>query len=320
MKTIIEKLKNYNIGVLSGGCSSERDVSLKSGNAVFNALSKLGLNVVFIDIKEESMSFLEKFPINLAFIALHGAFGEDGKIQSLLEEKKILYTGSGPEASHLAMDKIESKIKFRENNINTPGWNVVESSKNISFNKIKYPCVVKPHREGSSVGLSVVKSKEYLKSAVAKAEECSENILIEDYIDGRELTVGILGREALPIVEIIAAGGVYDFNAKYAARDTEYIPCPSLGDDVTFKIQELAKKAHLVLGCEGVSRVDIRLNSDNEPFVLEVNTIPGLTERSLLPMSAKARGIDFTELCVRILASAFNPGLIEKPRQNIGIH
>ena len=299
----MEELKKYKIGVLAGGSSSERDISLKSGKAVFNAFIKEGLNAVFIDVKEDNFAFLiDQSRIDVAFIALHGKFGEDGTVQHILSEKGIFYTGSGPEASRMALDKVASKKRLSGENLKTPEYIVTELGKEIPA--IWFPCVVKPQHEGSSIGLTVVPSEERLSAAVDRAFNYGNHVIIEKFIEGREITVGILEDRALPVIEIVPEGRCYDFNAKYQSANTKYIVPAEIDEDTFKRAQETAVNAHKALGCEEFSRVDMRLSSRDELFILEVNTIPGLTERSLLPMAAKAAGLSFSELCVKILLGA----------------
>lgn len=305
---MLEVLKKYRIGVLAGGLSSEREISIKSGKAVFGALEKAGLDAVLIDIKEETVSFLETIDIDAAFIALHGRFGEDGALQEKLDKRHLPYTGSGPEASRMALDKLASKKRFAEENLRIPEYRVVAAKEEIPYKGLWFPCVVKPQYEGSSIGLSVVWLPDKMPDAIAKARSYGGNTIIEKYIPGREITVGILQDKALPVVEIIPQEGLYDFNAKYEAADTRYVAPAKIAKDVYQKAQEVGLRAHFALCCRGFSRVDMRMDETGELFVLEVNTIPGLTQRSLLPMAAKAAGIDFTALCVQILVDALSKG------------
>ncbi len=305
MDNTIDLLRKYKIGVLAGGSSSEREISLASGEAVFNALTGAGLDAVFVDVKEgEFHSLIDRAGIDLAFIALHGRFGEDGTVQRMLGQRGIPYTGSGPGASALAMDKLASRKRFEDGGLRVPECGVVRAGENCSCPDLGFPCVVKPAREGSSVGLSVVSSRDGMAEAIGKAGEYGEEVIVEKFVSGREITVGVLSGRALPVVEIIPAGGVYDFRAKYRSADTEYVVPANLSETDSRLAHEAGLRAHAALGCEGFSRVDMRLSDDGEVFVLEVNTIPGFTERSLLPMAAKAAGLDFSLLCVTMLFGA----------------
>ena len=299
----INLLKNFKIGVFAGGASREREISLKSGEAVFDALNGLGLNVGFFDVTEDNFKeILNTENLDIVFIALHGKFGEDGVVQKVLEDKGILYTGSAPDASLLALDKHLSKKKFIDMGLAVPEYCIIQTVSDVADKKIDFPCVVKPRFEGSSIGLSIVKFAENINEAVRKALECGTDVIIEEYIPGREITVGILNRKVLPIVEIISEKGVYDFTAKYDSRNTKYIVPAKITKEVYLASQQAGLIAHKALGCSGFSRVDLRLKDNGAAYVLEVNTIPGLTERSLLPMAAKAVGISFSELCLEMLA------------------
>ncbi len=296
------------IGVLAGGPSSERDISLESGTAVYNALKNSGFDARFIDIKGAHGRILERSNIDIAFIALHGGFGEDGTIQGILEKLDISYTGSGPRSSRLALDKIGSRKVFIKNAIPTPEYLAI--NKGTAFRdlhkKFKLPLVVKPQKEGSSIGLSVVRRNAEVKGALDLAFRYNSNILIEKFIKGRELTVGILNKEALPVIEILSKKHVYDYGAKYIDKETEYIVPARIESEIYRKAQDLGVRAHRALGCRDFSRVDMRMDKDGNIFVLEVNTIPGLTQRSLLPKAAEAAGIGFGELCVRLLELALH--------------
>jgi D-alanine-D-alanine ligase len=310
----IDLLKRYRIGVLAGGSSSEREISIKSGKAVFKALQGLDLNTVFINVNEDVFSSLvDAAGINLAFIALHGRFGEDGTVQRILESKDIPYTGSDSRSSHLALDKIASRERFADQNLRTPACVVVQRGENIAQLNIAYPCVVKPRYEGSSIGLSVVRSGDHIEKAVNEAFKFGKEAIIEDYIPGRELTVGILEAGPLPVVEIVAADGIYDFDAKYRSEGTKYIVPAELDDEIYKQAQQTGLKAHKALGCRGFSRVDMRLSDKRQLFVLEVNTIPGLTERSLLPIAAKKANMDFSQLCIKMLWGALDGKRNRKP-------
>lgn len=298
-------LAGYSIGVLAGGPSSERAISLKSGQAVYDALLRAGLDVVFIDIPDNSLAGLSGYQIDIAFITLHGRFGEDGAIQELLEKRGIPYTGSGPAASKTALDKISSKKIFEKANIPVPAYHVPSGDCEGIKKAMSFPCVVKPQYEGSSIGLSIVDMPGKLAHAVDAARAYGGDVIIEDYIDGREMTVGVLDDVPLPVVEIVPCDGIYDFTAKYEDVKTEYIVPARMDEMAYIRAQETGLAAHRALGCRGMSRVDMRMDNNNDIYVLEVNTIPGLTERSLLPMAAKAAGMDFRELCMKILKSAF---------------
>ena len=297
-----KKLKQYKIGVLAGGVSSEREISLKSGTAVFKALEGLGLDVKFIDVSDKDFCCKVNFSdIDLAFIALHGRFGEDGTIQEFLEDEGILYTGSGPAASRLALDKLESKIQFTKAGIRIPEYCIANKGADTAKIRPGFPCAVKPRYEGSSVGLSIVREQKQLEAALEKSFAYDDDAIVEKFIKGKEITVGMLDQVALPVVEIVTLDNIYDYEAKYRSQHTEYIAPATIEEEVAQEAREIAIKAHTTLGCEGFSRVDFRVDEDNKIFILEVNTIPGLTERSLLPMAAAAYGLTFSDLCVKML-------------------
>jgi D-alanine-D-alanine ligase len=291
------------IAVLMGGPGSERDVSLATGQGVSKALRSLGAVVVDVDVRDENFALPKD--VDLAFITVHGTFGEDGQLQKILEERGVAYTGDGVQASRTAFDKILSKEKFREHNVMTPEWEVVEVGQRPT---ISVPLVVKPARQGSTVGVVIVKNESELDSAMAEAGKHDRRLLIEKFVSGRELTIGILGDQALPILEIIPKGGFYDFNNKYpflnpqAGGGAEHV-CPAKIDPAkTKEIQEQALRAFRVLGLVVYGRVDVLLSDSGDPFVLEVNNIPGMTEASLLPEAAAAAGITYVDLCARIIA------------------
>ncbi|MBT3879975.1 MAG: D-alanine--D-alanine ligase [Candidatus Scalindua sp.] len=305
------------IVVLMGGISSEREISLQSGKAVANALSKDNNNVIKIIVNDDMVNELDNYKIDIAFIALHGHFGEDGGIQEVLESKNIPYTGSGISASRLAMDKVESKDVFRRNNIPTPNYLAVSAEQSISeitkgIKNLKLPVITKPASNGSSIGISIIREYIGIKDALEYTGSYSKEILVEEYIEGRELTVSVLSGKALPVIEIKAATGFYDYDAKYKSDTTQYIVLTSadessgttLSHTVYNRVQELAVRAHNSLGCSTFSRVDMILDKDDEVYILEVNTIPGFTERSLLPKAAAAANISFTELCNSIVNAA----------------
>jgi len=291
------------IAVLMGGPGSERDVSLATGRGVAKALRSLGAEVVDVDVHDEHFALPKD--VDLAFITIHGTFGEDGQLQKILEERGVPYTGDGVEPSQAAFDKILSKERFREHNVVTPEWEVVEVGHRPT---ISVPLVVKPARQGSTVGVVIVKNASEVDSAMAEAGKYDQKLLIEKFVSGRELTIGVLGDQALPILEIIPKGGFYDFNNKYpflnpqAGGAAEHV-CPAKIDpNKTKQIQELALHAFRALGLVVYGRVDVLLPDSGEPVVLEVNTIPGMTEASLLPEAAAVAGINYVALCARIIA------------------
>jgi D-alanine-D-alanine ligase len=291
------------IAVLMGGPGSERDVSLATARGVSKALRSLGIEVVEVDVRDEHFDLPEN--VDLAFITIHGTFGEDGQLQRILELRGIPYTGDGVEESALAFDKIRSKRKFRELGVTTPDWEVIQAGQRP---KLPLPLVIKPPRQGSTVGVVVVKTERELESAHAEAAKYDRELLVEKYIPGRELTIGVVGEEVLPVLEIIPKGGFYDFNTKYpflnpqAGASAEHV-CPAkIGDEKTGEIQQMAMRAFRSLGLQVYGRVDVVFPDTGEPFVLEVNTIPGMTEASLLPEAAAAAGITYVDLCARIIA------------------
>jgi len=306
------------IGILMGGASTEREISLKSGTAVYEVLTRLGLDAVAIDIKtdklRENIDSLKSQHLDCVFIALHGRFGEDGQIQEILEGLNIPYSGSGVLASRLAMDKVASRSIFQKHNLAVPPYEVVDKAsyaRGWNFSgRLSLPLVVKPVAQGSSIGLSMIDKIGELGQAIETALAFDERVLIEQYIKGRELTVGVLEEKALPIVEIIPKHRFFDYDAKYHAGVTDYIVPAKLKPEITQKVQQTGLAAHKLLGCFGCSRVDIILNNDSIPFILEVNTIPGLTSTSLLPKAARFIGIEFSELCIRLLESAYEKARI----------
>ena len=290
------------VAVLMGGPGSERDVSLATGRGVSKALRSLGIDVADVDVRDEN--FQLPTGVDVAFNCIHGTFGEDGQIQKILEDRGVSYTGDGVEESQIAFDKILSKEKFLESGVVTPESEVIDAGQRP---KMSVPLVVKPARQGSTVGIVIVKNQSDLDAALNEAAKFDRKLLIEKFVSGRELTIGILGDQALPILEIIPKGGFYDFNTKYpflnpqAGASAEHV-CPAKIDSgLTRTIQELALAAFRALGLVVYGRVDVLLTDHGEPFVLEVNTIPGMTEASLLPEAAAAAGISYPDLCLRII-------------------
>ncbi|MDA0323264.1 MAG: D-alanine--D-alanine ligase [Verrucomicrobia bacterium] len=287
------------IAVLKGGPSAEREVSLESGAAVVLALRDAGYQVADIDVIDTDFDLPDD--VEAVFVALHGTFGEDGGAQSLLARRGMPYTGSGPEASRIAFDKVETKKILTKMGISTPEFEILGPD---DARVLALPVVVKPIRQGSSVGVHCVRSEEDWSPALADAISYDGEVLVERYIAGKELTVSILADTELPLVEIQAPDGWYDYGAKYTKGVTRYrVPAP-IGAELTTICHELGRRAFAGLGCRGFGRVDIRLGVDEQPYVLEVNTIPGFTETSLVPKAAAAVGIDFSALCSRIVELA----------------
>jgi len=297
-----------------GGRSGEREVSLRSGKNVLNSLRSQGFNVISLDADEKLIDNLKKNKIDVAYIMLHGKFGEDGTVQGLLEHFGIPYTGSKILASALAMNKVASKRIFLATGIPTPPYLPIDPNTDVKkqCEKIKrifpFPLVVKPTSEGSSLGVSIVREEEKLEKVLSETVEKFKDVFIEEYIKGKEVTVGILGTgdglTALPILELKPKAEFYDYKAKYTAGGTDFILPARLPKELYKHTQETALRAHRVLGCYGVSRVDIIIGKDHTPYVHEVNTIPGMTDRSDLPAEAQCAGISFDELVAKILESA----------------
>lgn len=301
------------IGVLAGGTSAEREVSLRSGAAVYKALAGRGYDAVFIDAGDDLCEVLKKERVEIAVIVLHGGVGENGAVQGLLEVRGIPYTGSGVMASALAMDKEASKMVFTHYGVPVTPFVVLHRGRLGSGDRlnlqllltlvdIPLPWVVKPATEGSSIGVTIVKRDDEIEPAVKEAFAYGDRILVEKYIKGREVQIGILGSRALGGVEVRPSTEFYSYEAKYTAGLTEYILPPPIDGAAYEMLQDLALKAHQALGCRGATRVDFILDEANNPYVLEVNTIPGMTETSLLPKIARLAGLDFPDLIEEILA------------------
>ena len=294
-------LRSKRIAVLMGGPGSERKVSHASGAGVAKALRELGAEVTEIDVTGSDFQIPEG--IQIAFNVIHGTFGEDGQVQRILEERGISYTGEGVAESELAIDKIAAKQRFVERGVPTPGFEVLRKGDRPA---IAVPLVVKAPKEGSSVGVYIVKQAAELDHALSEAGKHADELLIEQFIEGRELTVGIVGEQALPVIEIRAKSDFYNFENKYpflnpnAAGADHFCPA-ALDDELTRKVQETALAAHRALGLKTYSRVDLQLSGDGELFVLEINTIPGMTPSSLLPEAAGVAGISYPDLCARII-------------------
>jgi len=297
--------KRCRVAVLMGGPSAERAVSLQSGERVCAALASLGHDVLPIDWTGPEHNLWETLRagrVEVAFLALHGTYGEDGCVQGLLECCRIPYTGSSVLASALAMDKAAARRVFEQESIESPRWCVYHGAADAL--RIGLPLVVKPSREGSSVGISIVRDEAELAPALKGARAQHGVVLLEEYVAGREIQVAVLDGEVLGDVEIRPAAGFYDYAAKYERSDTAYLVPAPLAAAPRQLCHDLARRAHLALGCSGVTRTDLILSPSGRAVCLEVDTLPGLTERSLVPMIALAHGIDFPTLCQRILDGA----------------
>ncbi|MDR1113541.1 MAG: D-alanine--D-alanine ligase [Candidatus Margulisbacteria bacterium] len=297
-------MKTKLIGVLMGGVSSEREISLRSGRNVAAALVSKGYRVREIDITSQNC-YEQLKNIDVAYNILHGAFGEDGGVQKILEELRIPYTGSGISASQNCMHKVQTKRILEKNNLPTPRYQTLKALSEVNF---AAPCVVKAVSEGSSIGVSIVKNQNELLPVVEKSLSAYPEIFIEEFISGAEVTVGVLpvngALTALPILELRPKNEFYDFAAKYTPGGTEFILPAELSPAVTARTQELARQAYLALNCAGAARVDFVVQDRRDPYILEINTNPGMTDQSDLPAEARALGIDFPDLAEMILLSA----------------
>lgn len=299
------------VGVLFGGRSAERDVSIMSGTGVLQALKSRGIDAHAFDPGTQSLAELAAQNFDRVFIALHGRYGEDGSLQGALEQLGIPYTGSGVMASAVGMDKITTKKIWIMHGVPTPKYASIDATTDLDkvAGELGLPLIVKPPLEGSTIGITKVSKAEELEAAVGLAAGFDEVVLAEEFVTGREFTVAVLGSgagaRALPIVEIVAPEGNYDYQNKYFTDDTKYY-CPApLDAALTEEIQRHAVNAYRALGCEGWGRIDVLVReSDMRPFLLEVNTSPGMTSHSLVPMAARAEGISYEDLCVEILGSA----------------
>ncbi len=291
------------VAVLMGGTSPESQVSLKSGRAVAEALRRVGHEVWDVVVEREEEDYLRAHipsDVDLVFIAMHGGAGEDGRVQELLEGMGLAYTGSGPQASRMAMDKVLSRRRFSEAGLPQPEFVVWEKGKDNPSPEFGLPWVVKPSSAGSSIGLSLVREEEELLPALERAYEISAQVLVEEYIKGVEITVGIVGDRAFEVVEVVPVHSqVFDYRSKYTHGETEYIIPARISEEDRALAKETARKAFSSLGCRDFGRVDM-IFAEEGPVVLEVNTIPGMTELSLLPMACRYEGIGFEVLCQRI--------------------
>jgi len=308
-------IQTAKVAVLMGGLSAERDVSIMSGTGVLQALQRKGVNASSFDPAKQSLDQLKREGYTHAFIALHGRYGEDGSVQGALELLGIPYTGSGVMASAMAMDKVMTKRVWTAVGLSTPGYVWLSPDEQTSSNieaipaKLGLPLIVKPPREGSSIGMTKVVDANGIRAAAELATQYDPDLLCEEFIQGEELTCPVLGNgvsaKALPVVRIAAPDGAYDYNHKYFTDDVKY-HCPSgLPEAEEREVQRLVVAAYRALGCRGWGRADIMLRaSDRKPFLLEMNTSPGMTSHSLVPMSARAAGMSYEDLCLTLLASA----------------
>jgi D-alanine-D-alanine ligase len=300
-----------NVAILAGGSSGEREISLQSGLGAEKALNEAGFKTRRLDpASKEELAELMSGEFDIAFLCLHGKGGEDGSIQGFLETIDMPYTCSGVFSSALSIDKDKSKIMYREAGLPTPFAVTLFKGDPLNeqkLNEVKFPSVVKPATEGSALGVYIVNNSVELKKAVDKVFTIDNEILIESYVSGTEVTAAVLGNDnptALPVIEIVPTHDFYDFESKYAPGGSQHI-CPArLSDELTVKIQDLAVKSHEVLGCSGVSRTDMIIDADGNPWILETNTIPGMTETSLLPDAGRAAGMEFPELCTKLIEYA----------------
>ncbi len=303
-------LTSARIGVLMGGQSAEREISLRTGQAVHGALLRRGYEAVTIDADAAVAEQLRAKKVELVFVALHGPGGEDGTIQGLLEVMGLPYTGSGVRASAVGMHKVTAKTLLSCHGIPVPAGTVVVAGRSRGGGRgvppagLRWPVVVKPAAQGSTFGVTIVRRRSEWSAALRRAHAYDPEAVVEAYIPGREITVSVLDGKPLPIIEILAMGGFYDYTAKYEKGRTQYL-CPApLSGAVAKLVRALAVRTYEVVGCQGAARVDFRVTPRGRPYVLEINTVPGMTETSLLPMAAAKAGMDYDSLTERILQSA----------------
>ena len=302
----VDPAKFGKVAVLMGGLSAEREISLQSGNAVLTALQNKGVDAFAVDVGENIITELDVGNYQRAFIALHGRGGEDGTMQGLLEILKLPYTGSGVMASSLAMDKLKTKQIWQAMALPTPDFTVIDSQESClqALTTLGLPLIIKPVLEGSSIGMSKVEDKEELIPAWQKAQQCGGTVIAERWIEGDEYTAAILDGRVLPMMKLKTSHKFYDYDAKYDAEDTQYIcPC-GLPDDRESDLAELSKKAFDAVNAFAWGRVDFIVDEENQPWLIEVNTVPGMTGHSLVPMAAKQAGLSFDDLVLSILAMA----------------
>lgn len=298
-------LKSRRVAVLKGGSSRERSISLRTGAAIEKSLKRLGVQAVGIDARRGFLQQLRKQKIDFCYIALHGTYGEDGGVQRDLDKLKIPYTGSGAASSALAMDKVRSKKRFIAKKIPTPAWVLLRKGQAVS-NSLRQllktgPVFVKPSDQGSAIGASSAKNEKELKRALMECFRVSKTALIERKIEGREFTVGVLGKKALPVVEIVPKHAFYDFHSKYAAGGSRHLVPARLSKAATRTAQKISLRAFKALNCSAYGRIDLLMDKKGRFYVLEANTIPGMTNTSLLPDAARAAGLSFEQLVLKIV-------------------
>ena len=291
--------------VLMGGWSNEREISLVSGSFVYDSLIKSGVNTIKLDLTKKNLNEIEKISPDRVFIILHGKGGEDGEIQKYLDSLNIPYTGSNSESSKLCMNKRSTKEILLSNDILTPNYEKISKMEISSIKKrFQYPFIVKPSAEGSSIGVYIVENDGDLERAISANEKISSDFIAEDYIEGLEYTVGILADSALPVIKLLPPGKFYDFNAKYESDKMQYI-CPSqLDDSMEDELKKISLNCFKACGCKGWGRIDIIIDDKGNPWVIELNTVPGMTSHSLVPLAAKQRDINFENLVLKILDSS----------------
>ena len=299
--------KPNKIAVLMGGPGEEREISLQSGKAIQLALDDIGYNVLSITMENKLGDIISDLhSVDLVFLGLHGSIGENGTIQGFLESLGIKYTGSDPLSSAICMDKNISKIIARDSKVNTPNWKIVTRDQTLNEDNSEFPLVIKPNDQGSTVGLTVVHDESELGPALNLAYNYSSSVMVEQFIEGRELTVTLIGGKALPVCEIIPSHELYDYECKYTSGMSKYV-CPADIDlDLTKRVQEITERLFDVLKCRHYSRADFRLDHEDNLWFLEMNTLPGMTDTSLAPMAAKAAGFSFNDLIDRIVLQAWS--------------
>ena len=300
-------IKPNKIAVLMGGPGEEREISLQSGKAIQLALEAIGYNVLGITMENKLGDIISDLhSVDLVFLGLHGSIGENGTIQGFLESLGLKYTGSDPLSSAICMDKNISKIIARDSKVNTPNWEIVTRGQTLNEDNSEFPLVIKPNDQGSTVGLTIVHDESELGSALDLAFKYSSSVMVEQFIKGRELTVTLIGGKALPVCEIIPSHELYDYECKYTSGMSKYV-CPADIDlDLTKRIQEITERLFDVLKCRHYSRADFRLDHEDNLWFLEMNTLPGMTDTSLAPMTAKAAGLSFNDLIECIVLQAWS--------------